>query len=324
MRCARQCRASVQRMNPAFSVLIFTTLSGAGFGLWAWLGLRIAFGGAPIGFQAVGWILLLFYAGVAAAVGLLASFWHLGKPLRAWRAFSQWRTSWLSREGVLAVACFIPAAVLLMLLVQGSSVAVAPMTRIVGALLAATSLATVACTAMIYASLKPIPAWRHRLVVPGYLLFALLTGGLPMLLSTWPGAVGFDGALPWLLAGIALTLLVLKLVYWRDIDRAHLPQSRGDAIGLPGRKATVFERPHTEANYITREMAFTVARRHASALRIASVLLFAGLPLLCLFAMGQTNAGWPVQAAIGGALLGAFGERWLFFAQAKHMVTLYY
>ena len=258
-------------MNPAFSVLIFTTLSGAGFGLWAWLGLRIAFGGAPVGFQGLGWILLLFYAGVAAAVGLLASFWHLGKPLRAWRAFSQWRTSWLSREGVLAVACFVPAAVLLLLLAQGTSSAIAPMTRIVGGLLAATSLATVACTAMIYASLTPIPAWRHRLVVPVYILFAMLTGGLPMLLSVSGIARGFDGTLPWLLAGIALVLLALKLAYWRDIDRAHLPQSRGDAIGLPGRKATVFERPHTEANYITREMAFAVARRHASALRIASI-----------------------------------------------------
>ena len=101
-------------------------------------------------------------------------------------------------------------------------------------------------------------------------------------------------------------------------------QAAGDAIGLPGRKATVFERPHTEANYITREMAFAVARRHASALRIASVLLFAGLPLLCLFAMGQTTAGWPVQVAIGSALVGAFVERWLFFAQARHLVTLYY
>ena len=311
-------------MHPAFSVLIFTTLSGAGFGLWAWLGLRIAFGAPPQNFQTLGWILLLVSAGIAAAVGLLASFWHLGKPLRAWRAFSQRRTSWLSREGVLAVACFVPAAVLLMLLVQGTSVAVTPMTRFVGGLLAATSLATITCTAMIYASLKPIPAWRHRLVVPGYLLFALLTGGLPMLLSTWPGAGGFDGSMPWLLAGITLALLVLKLAYWRDIDRAHLPQSRGDAIGLPGRKATVFERPHTEANYITREMAFAVARRHASALRIASVLLFAGLPLLCLFAMGQATAGWPVPVAIGGALLGAFAERWLFFAQARHLVTLYY
>ena len=312
-------------MNPAFSVIFFTTLSGAGFGLWAWLGLRIAFGADPVGFQTLGWLLLLVFAGIAAAAGLLASFWHLGKPLRAWRAFSQWRTSWLSREGVLAVACFVPALALLLLL-RGSAphgLDLAP--RLTAAALATLSIATVACTAMIYASLKPIPAWRHRLVVPGYLLFALLTGGLPMLTSTAGGASRLDGALPWLLAGIALGLLALKLAYWRSIDQAGLPAQRGDAIGLPQRQATVFERPHTEANFITREMAFVVARRHARVLRLASVLLFAAAPLLCLFMLQQPNApSWLLSVATACALAGAFLERWLFFAQARHLVTLYY
>lgn len=312
-------------MNPAFSVIFFTTLSGAGFGLWAWLGLRIAFGADPVGFQTLGWLLLLVFAGIAAAAGLLASFWHLGKPLRAWRAFSQWRTSWLSREGVLAVACFVPALALLLLL-RGSAphgLDLAP--RLTAAALATLSIATVACTAMIYASLKPIPAWRHRLVVPGYLLFALLTGGLPMPTSTAGGASRLDGALPWLLAGIALGLLALKLAYWRSIDQAGLPAQRGDAIGLPQRQATVFERPHTEANFITREMAFVVARRHARVLRLASVLLFAAAPLLCLFMLQQPNApSWLLSVATACALAGAFLERWLFFAQARHLVTLYY
>lgn len=309
-------------MNPAFSVLIFTTLSGAGFGLWIWLGLRIALGPASQAFQALGWILLLLVAGLAVAAGLLASFWHLGKPLRAWRAFSQWRTSWLSREGVLAVASFAPALTLLLLLRAGQfDIA----TRIVAAALALLACATVICTAMIYASLRTIPAWRHRLVVPGYLLFALLTGGLPMLLSSWPGAHGIDGAMPPMLAAIAITLSALKLIYWRDIDRTPLPQTRGDAIGLPQRTPTVFERPHTEANYVTREMAFVIARRHARTLRIAAVLLFALVPLLCLL------LAWPQPGATGGivvastcALAGVLLERWLFFAQARHLVTLYY
>lgn len=312
-------------MNPAFSVLIFTTLSGAGFGLWIWLGLRIAFGMPPQNFQALAWILLLLFAAAAAAVGLLASFWHLGKPLRAWRAFSQWRTSWLSREGVLAVASFVPAIVLFELLRQHGAYGITPAMRIAAAALALLAIATVACTAMIYASLKPIPAWRHPLVLPGYLLFALLTGGLPMLLSIPPGARGFDGALPAVLAGIAIVLLALKLAYWRDIDRSPLPQTRGDAIGLPRRKAAVFERPHTEANYITREMAFVVARKHARTLRIASALLFAVVPLLCLLlAWQQPGSGWAMPVATGCALIGAFLERWLFFAQARHLVTLYY
>ena len=309
-------------MHPAFSVLVFTTLSGAGFGLWIWLGLRIAFGAPPQGFQALGWFLLLFYAGIAAAAGLLASFWHLGKPLRAWRAFSQWRTSWLSREGLLAVATFVPAVALLCLLQQGQ---LGIASRIAAALLALLGLATVACTAMIYASLKPIPAWRHRLVLPGYVLFALLTGGLPMLTSAVAGGDAFDRLLPLVLAVIAIALLALKLAYWRDIDRAPLPQTRGDALGLPQRTPSVFERPHTEANYITREMAFAVARKHARALRIASVLLFALVPLLgLLLAWSQPGTGWALPVATGCALAGAFLERWLFFAQARHLVTLYY
>ena len=312
-------------MHPAFSVIFFTTLSGAGFGLWIWLGLRIAFGAPPQNFQVLGWSWLLIFAGIAAAIGLFASFGHLGKPLRAWRAFSQWRTSWLSREGVLAVACFVPAFALLLLLSNVAANGLGIEVRLVAATLALLSLATVACTAMIYASLKPIPAWRHRLTVPGYVLFALLTGGLPMLLVAGFDAGGFDGMLPFVLAIIAIALLILKLVYWRDIDRASLPQTRGDAIGLPQRKASVFERPHTEANYITREMAFVVARKHVRLLRIASVLLFALLPLLCLWlAWAQPGSAWVVPVAAGAALAGAFVERWLFFAQARHMVTLYY
>ena len=314
-------------MNPAFSVIFFTTLSGAGFGLWAWLGLRIALGAAPIDFQVLGWILLLIAGGIAAAVGLLASFWHLGKPLRAWRAFSQWRTSWLSREGVLAVASFLPAFALFLLLKDGAPGGISPAVRVASALLAVLSLGTVACTAMIYVSLKPIPAWRHRLVLPGYLLSALLTGGLPMLLSTAPNAPGLDGALPWVLVAITVMLMMLKIAYWRSIDRGQLAQSRGDAIGLPHRSATVFERPHTEANYITREMGFVLARRHVRTLRVMAAALFGILPVLLMAPMLisiQPDAAAFVPLAATSALAGTFVERWLFFAQAKHMVTLYY
>ena len=315
-------------MNPALSVVFFTTLAGAGQGLllalvaahWAAREGWIAAAMDP-GFAALGALV----AAALAAAGLVASFFHLGRPERAWRAAMQWRTSWLSREGVLAVASFAPAVVLLLLLSGDGGTELAATTRIAAALLALLGLATVACTAMIYASLKPIPAWRHRLVLPGYVLFALLTGGLPMLLSVVPGSDGFDRWLPCVLAAIAIALLALKLAYWRDIDRSPLPQTRGHALGLPRRMPSVFERPHTEANYITREMAFAVARRHARALRIASVLLFALVPLACLLlAWSQPGTGWTLPLATGCALAGAFLERWLFFAQARHLVTLYY
>ena len=93
-------------MHPAFSVIFFTVLSGLGYGVWIWAGLMLAFGrsahGGELHLQA------LLAAVVPVAVGLLSSTLHLGKPQRAWRSFSQWRTSWLSREGVLAVATFLP------------------------------------------------------------------------------------------------------------------------------------------------------------------------------------------------------------------------
>jgi DMSO reductase anchor subunit len=185
---------------------------------------------------------------------------------------------------------------------------------------------TVYCTAMIYASLTPIPAWRHRLVPTVYLLFSLFTGGL--LFCAIATALGRPVSNMIALAGFAaaIALVVMKVKYWRDVD-APLPATRGDAIGLPQRTATVFERPHTEANYLTKEMGFVVARRHAKWLRRIAVVLFAVLPVLLLLPawifVHADLAPWFTAAALC-AVAGAFVERWLFFAEAKHMVTLYY
>ncbi|MGE0726177.1 MAG: DmsC/YnfH family molybdoenzyme membrane anchor subunit, partial [Alphaproteobacteria bacterium] len=94
-------------MHPALSVIVFTTASGAGYGLLALLGLLAPFGLVPastwFGLAATGLAL------VAVAGGLLSSTLHLGHPERAWRAMSQWRSSWLSREGLAAVVSFFPA-----------------------------------------------------------------------------------------------------------------------------------------------------------------------------------------------------------------------
>jgi DMSO reductase anchor subunit len=179
---------------------------------------------------------------------------------------------------------------------------------------------------MIYASLIPIPAWRHHLVVPVYLGFALLTGGL---LLAALGAI--HGAAPGNMAGLAGIVLAIALWlgkhrYWRDLQ-APLPATRGAAIGLPQRTASVFERPHTEANYITREMAFVVARKHATWLRRFAVIAFALVPVMCLLPVwlfAHVDATPWLAVAAASAIAGAFVERWLFFAEAKHMVTLYY
>ncbi len=304
-------------MNPAFSVILFTTLSGAGYGLLAWLGIHYAWRPLPLH---RGTALIPLMVGLAlVTIGLSSSVFHLGKPLRAWRAFSQWHTSWLSREGVASLIAYIPALSLAWLVWNGESNVLSHM---VGVVLVLCSFTTVACTAMIYASLKPVPAWEHRLVLPGYLLFAVLNGWLVFACTaSLPPTRALSGAiLP------ALVLALLKRNYWTDIDAITLP-SREAATALEGiGKVTVFERPHTEANYLTREMGFVLARKHSRKLRLIALFLFAGVPLLALlFAwLLPVTAVFALWIAALSALLGAFVERWLFFAEAKHMVMLYY
>ncbi len=161
-------------MHPALSVIVFTTATGAGYGLLALLGISVAFGAiAPdraLGFVALGLALALITG------GLLSSTLHLGHPERAWRAFSQWRSSWLSREGVMSVLTYVPAAVFgigWVILGRTDGLVLAA-----GLLAALGALVTVFTTSMIYASLKPIAQWHSRFTTPAYLIFSLMTGAV--------------------------------------------------------------------------------------------------------------------------------------------------
>jgi DMSO reductase anchor subunit len=308
-------------MHPAFSVILFTTLSGSGFGLLALLGLHRLL--APLPFSPRAALLVYGFGLLLAVAGLLASLAHLGKPQRAWRAFSQWRSSWLSREGVAAVATLAVAVAAAWLAWRGGADLAA---RGLGLALCAGGLATIACTAMIYVSLPPIAAWTDGAVLPGYLGYGLFGGAL------WLQAALALGGLPpspWALATLALLALALGLLkrgYWRRIDAQALPTTAA-AVGLQG-IGTVrsFERPHTEANYLLREMGFVLARRHGARLRRLALGAGLGLPLALLLAAALLPAAASVLL-LGAALvfqLGALVERWLFFAQARHTIQGYY
>jgi DMSO reductase anchor subunit len=276
------------------------------------------------------WAVAACAATVLVTVGLSSSMLHLGKPARAWRSFSQWRTSWLSREGVMALATYLPIAALLVsmrpALTQSSahSALDSPILLLSAAAMAVCAVATVICTAMIYASLKTIPAWRHRLVVPVYGAFALLSGGA-LLAAIYASAGSSDSGVrvfAGMIAALALATAAVKLMYWRTLDAQTLPVARGDAVGMAGREISVFERPHTEESYVTREMEFSLARRHAQTLRTIALVLFGLLPL------ASSAIAWWVPVVDGlafsvatlGVLAGAFVERWLFFAEARHVV----
>lgn len=309
-------------MHPAYSVIFFTTATGAGYGLLALLGLLAATGAVPPDFG-LGLVGLGLALGLIGA-GLLSSTGHLGHPERAWRAFSQWRTSWLSREGVCAVLTFVPAGLFALgWVVLGRTdgwVAAS------GAVAAACAAVTVGCTAMIYASLRPIAQWHSRFTLPGYLLFALMSG-LTLLnailqLFARPSLVGLVAAIVFALAGWGW-----KRATWRHDDAVAMPATLNSATGLAGGTVRSVEWPHTEENYLLKEMGFRVARKHSDRLRIlAQILAFAAPALLLLLALvagGAVAVVASVLAAIG-QLAGLLVERWLFFAGAKHTVTLYY
>ena len=311
-------------MQPAYSVIVFTTASGAGYGLLIWLAIAAALNLVPrdpvLGFAGLGVALALI------TVGLLTSTAHLGRPERAWRALSQWKTSWLSREGIAAIVTYVPAGVLGLGWVFGAFV---PGQVVVGAVLSVPcALVTVWCTAMIYASLPTIRAWNQPLVAPNYLAIALATGGV--LLTFLLIAFGYEAHwAAWASAAALMLGAILKRLYWSMIDAAKKTYTAESATGL-GRFGTVrpLDPPHTQPNFVMREMGYQVARRHAERLRGMAAMLLYLLPLASslLLLIDPPHA---VQLGIAATsmlstTIGVLMERWLFFAEAEHVVMLYY
>lgn len=295
-------------MHPAPSVILFTTLSGLGFGLLTFLGL-----GSP---GVTGWVAFVFYAiAYALAVGgLLASTFHLGHPERALKAFSQWKTSWLSREGICAVAALIVMGAFAI-----GAIFLEQQWRLLGLVGSALSLATVFTTSMIYTQLKTIPRWNMWLTPVMFLSFALAGGAL---------LAGQEAWAIWLL----LAAGGVQIAYWRHGDRAFassgttLKTATGLGAGDSGATVRAFEPPHTGSNYLLREFVHVVGRKHAQKLRGIALLLGFGLPVLFLVLPVGSSLIKHLLAAV--AVLSHMGgiavSRWLFFAQAEHVVGLYY
>ena len=302
-------------MNPAYSVILFTTASGAGYGLLALLGL-VGFNHGPVSNFAFGLVAVVVALGLIT-VGLLSSTFHLGHPERAWRAFSQWKSSWLSREGVASVVTYMPAVLFgaAWLNIVHAPAWIGPL----GLATATMCAVTVFCTAKIYSTLKTIRAWNHPLVVPVYLAFAFASGGA--LLTAIATIFGRFQIFQVILTVVALLWLIgLKFFYWRAIDNAARTHTMAAATGL-GTGVRQWEVPHTSENYIMKEMGFAVARKHALKLRNVVFVLF----IITLLALaGCTQSPWFSFVAAPAILIAAVVERWLFFAEAQHVVSLFY
>ncbi len=299
-------------MRPAASLIIFTTLSGLG------LGLAVLIGFGQVTASSSLWVVI--HAAVSLGLigaGVISSTLHLGHPERAWRAMSQWRSSWLSREGVMAgLTTIVLAGYFLDQLYTGMA------RPWLGIVVSVMSLITIYTTAMIYASLKTIARWHHILTPVVFILLALaggcllgaalqaLAGTPPIQLSQW---------------GIGMIILasLVKIVWWHSAGKEGSGSTPESATGLGALgQVRMIMPPHTEENWLQHEMGFVVARKHAVRLAVIALALAAVIPLLVLGLYPQSAALLVLAAVIHMA--GIMVERWLFFAEAKHTVTLYY
>jgi len=288
-------------MHPAPSVILFTVLSGAGFG--------------TLFFLATGWIapmgveeLFLWGLGYLMAVaGLVASTFHLGNPQRALRAYTQWRTSWLSREAWAASGALALLAPVALAIVAGVG-----LPAVFGLGGAAACLVTLVCTGMIYAQLRTVPRWNHWTTPVLFLAYGLAGGAIL-------------AAPPVVAVAFCMVLALGQVAVWRGGDGRFA--ARGHALagatglGAAGR-VRPFSPPHTSPNYVMREMIYVVGRKHARKLRIIAIVAAAAAPAVLVSVL---PASLPAHLlAMGVHLGGAAAARWLFFAEAEHVVALYY
>ena len=319
-------------MKPAFSVVFLTTLIGAGQGLFLALFTQQSyalFGQLPMqsdGFYGVGSLIVL----MLLAGGLVASFFHLGRPERAWRAAAQWRTSWLSREaivlpafmgivflyGVAHLAGYRPVVVTLP---SGLAIDLTILLGVIGTLL---SFTLFVCTGMIYACLRFLREWHTPLTVINYVLLGGSSGFI--LAASYaafsaPDQAGFFSG--W---AIIITLLALVGRVASLIRNAHLkPKSTiQTAIGIKHPSIVQRTQGAMGGSFNTREFFHGRSEAFMRAVKPA-FLVFAFLLPLVLLVIGMSG---PVALSVVFLLqyLGLLAERWFFFAQANHPQNLYY
>jgi DMSO reductase anchor subunit len=325
-------------MNPAFSVILLTTLIGAGQGLFLAL--------ATLQIYALAGLLppaaspALFVAGsvialVLLAAGLVASFFHLGRPERAWRSAAMWRTSWLSRE-VIVLPAFMAAVALYGLLflsgwnpvlttsAGGVAIDLALVVAIVGTLLA---FALFVCTGMVYAAIRFLAEWHTALTPLNYTLMGgasgfTLAAGLAALIE--PPRVSFLAGWAIVLTSLAAVGRIASLIRNARLKPRSTIQS---AIGVKHPVVVQRSMGFMGGSFNTREFFHGATAGWLRGVKPAFLLLAFAVPLV-LLVLGRAQpaqaSAATLLAAFGVQFLGLLAERWFFFAQARHPQNLYY
>ena len=305
-------------MRPAWSVVFLTTLIGAGQGLL--LALFAADALALEGAPSRTFIVAGSTVAVAlAALGLAASFFHLGRPERAWRSAAMWRTSWLSRE-VIALPLFMAStAGYGVATFLGSSAALA-----LGALAVASCLALFYCTAMIYACVKFLQEWASPFTIANFFLMGCASGFT--LAAALAGRFAPGSLLPFSIAAIALTAAAFftRIASLARNDRIRPRSTLQSAIGVPDAKIRQISQGFTGNSFNTQEFFHGVSSRAMERIPFAFLALGFMAPMVIIGVGVAVNSFAILLAAFAVQYAGLVLERWFFLAQSNHPQNLYY
>ena len=307
-------------MHPALSIIFFTVASGSGFGLFMMVSIYSLFSKLDAEsfatICAIGFILII--------LGLFSSTLHLANPKNAWRAFSRFRTSWLAREAVIAIV-FFP---IVLFWITGWWLGLAEQSYILWVIASfltlGLALATVFATGMIYACLKTIPQWHNAMTPLNYILLSMMTGSLLML-----AILETIDTMPIIILTLSLVLVIVsaisKLIYYAWIGMPQGP-TIATATGFTRGSVQLLDVGHTSGTFLTDEFGYVITKNKSLLLRISVFVLAFVLPALLLIAvMTQTIVATPLMLiSFLSAFIGVLIERWLFFAEARHVVNLYH
>jgi sulfite dehydrogenase (quinone) subunit SoeC len=307
-------------MRPQFSIIFFTTLAGMAQGLLFFIALLNI--EAPILSAPFLAILALPVSFILLTLGLVASFFHLGHPERAWRAAMMWRTSWLSREVIALPAVILLTAMTFLFVISGLVPAW------LWAALLISILALWVCTAKIYQCIRFIQEWSHPSTLSNFILLGLTSGGLLLefLLMLWneqgaPLGMSMISGANFILLFLALNL---KLWIWRRNQKLKPKSNLASATGIKGNNIRQTSMGFMGGSFNTREFFHHQTDRVISNIRkIILLMTYIGPMILLAFSMNSPSI---IQIAIALVMhyIGLLAERWMFFAEANHPQNLYY
>ena len=312
-------------MHPAFSVIFFTVVSGAGYAL---ISLLCLFNFLNFGMliDKNTFFIIAITSAVLFTMGLISSTFHLANPKNAWRAFMRFKTSWLAREGLLAILFYPILALYLYFIYIDMQINNFMLMQYYSFLIFTISTVIIYCTGMIYACLKTIPQWNTIWTPINYITIGFALAALIFFFILNLNGYDTTSYENYILSMIAFSLAT-KLTYYFVIrlPKYNIADATNAAVKLKSTNVRLLDVGHTGGTFLTDEFGYKVAERKLFRIKILSIFSGFIIPFFLIYTYSFIYENIALcSLAIFLSFIGMISERWLFFAQAKHVVNLYH